>query len=135
MQSGIPIGKIDIFRHNHTQNVLTYDHHLCCLLCLEKTNLTKIGVWPKSLTTPNFLDVRKYKEVIGRQVRAVHNFDVLADQKDAALSRCARTRIAIVNNDSSCLVRFSNFSKEVVVYHSELTVQHCPSGTAATRPV
>ena len=33
----------DIFNYNCTQNVLTYDHNLCCLL--EKTNLTKIGVW------------------------------------------------------------------------------------------
>ena len=44
-------------------------------------------------------------------------------------------QIAWTMNDSSFLVRFSNFFKEIVVYHSELTVQRCSSGTVATRPV
>ena len=35
-QSDISIGKSDIFKHNRTQNVLTYDHHLCCLQWLKK---------------------------------------------------------------------------------------------------
>ena len=43
----------------------------------------------------------------------------------ADLCRYVRARIAIVNNDSSFLVRFLNFSenKQIVVYHS------CSSGT------
>ena len=50
--------------------------------------------------------------------------DVLVGQQVADFTRCARTRIAIVH--------FSNFPKEIVVYHSELTVQRCSSGTVAT---
>ena len=80
--------------------------------------------WKKFVFVENhwqyFLDLRKQKEVIGCQVRAerrlTHQFDVLSDQKGADLSRCARTRIAIVNIDTSFLVRFSNFPKEIVVY-------------------
>ena len=30
--------QFDIFKHKCTQNVLKYDHHLCCLQWLEKTN-------------------------------------------------------------------------------------------------
>ena len=62
-------------------------------------------------------------------------FVVLADQKDAYLSRYVRVRIAMVNNDSFSLVRFSNFAKEIVMYHSKLTVLRCSSGTVATWPV
>ena len=55
-------------------------------------------------------EVRELKEVIGYQVRAVrrmtHQFDVLDSQKGAGLCRCARARIALVNNDSSSLIRF-----------------------------
>ena len=29
LQSDISIAKFDIFKHNRTQNVLMYDHHLC----------------------------------------------------------------------------------------------------------
>ena len=52
-----------------------------------------------------------------------HQFDVLAGEKGADLSRYARIRNAIVNNNSLFLFRFSNYSKEIVVYHSEITVQ------------
>ena len=38
----------------------------------------------------------------------------LADQKEADLSRCVRTRIAIVNNDSFFLVRFLSFSEDFI---------------------
>ena len=38
---------------------------MCCLQWLKKTNLTKIGVWWKSLTTQYFLEVWKSKKVIG----------------------------------------------------------------------
>ena len=41
-----------------------------------------------------------------------HQFDVLAGQKGADLSRCVRARIVIVNNDSSSLVRFLKFSED-----------------------
>ena len=41
-----------------------------------------------------------------------HQFDVLAGQNDAGLSQCVRARIAMVNNNSSALVRFSNISEE-----------------------
>ena len=41
-----------------------------------------------------------------------HQFDVLASQKGAVLSRCVRARIVMVNNDSSSLVRLSNFSED-----------------------
>ena len=42
----------------------------------------------------------------------IHQFDVLAGQKRAGLSRCVRARIVMVHNDSSSLVRFSNFSED-----------------------
>ena len=45
--------------------------------------------------------------------RLTHQFDIWAAQKGADLSRCARTRIAIVNNVWSFLVRFPNFSKDM----------------------
>ena len=64
-----------------------------------------------------------------------YQFDVLAGQKAADLSRCVSARFVMLNNDSSSLVRFSKFCKEIVVYHSELTVQCCSSGTVATWPV
>uniref|UniRef100_A0A0K2T794 Uncharacterized protein n=1 Tax=Lepeophtheirus salmonis TaxID=72036 RepID=A0A0K2T794_LEPSM len=52
-----------------------------------------------------------------------HQFDVLAGQKGAGFSQCVRTRIVMVNNDSSSLVSFSNFSKDFrQTNHSELTV-------------
>ena len=38
--------------------------------------------------------------------RLANQFDAIAGQKAADFSRCAKTRIAIVNNDSSFLVRF-----------------------------
>ena len=86
-----------------------------------------------------------HKKVIGCQVRALrqsshqfhscHQSDFLDGQKGADLSQCVRTRIAIVNNDSSFFVRFSNFSKKIMVYHSELTLQRYSSGTVATWPV
>ena len=41
----------------------------------------------------------------------------------------------ICEHCSSFLVRFSTFTKEVVVYHSELTVQRWSSSTVATWPV
>uniref|UniRef100_A0A0K2V0V6 Uncharacterized protein n=1 Tax=Lepeophtheirus salmonis TaxID=72036 RepID=A0A0K2V0V6_LEPSM len=41
-----------------------------------------------------------------------HQLDVLAGQKGTGLSRCVRARIAMVNYDSSSLVRFSNFSED-----------------------
>ena len=41
-----------------------------------------------------------------------HQLDVLAGQKGAGLSRCVRARIVMVNNDSSSLLRFSNFSED-----------------------
>lgn len=39
-------------------------------------------------------------------------FEVLAGQKGADLSRFVRARIVMVHNDSSSLVRFSNFSED-----------------------
>ena len=60
-----------------------------------------------------------------------HQFGVLAGQKGADLRRRVRARIAMVNNESSSLVRFSNFSEEIVVYNSGLTVLHCFRGTVA----
>ena len=42
-----------------------------------------------------------------------HQFDVLAAQKGADLSRCVRARIVMGNNDSSSLLRFSNFSEDL----------------------
>ena len=56
----------------------------------------------------------------------------LTGQKGADLSRNARTRIAMLNNASSFLFRFSNFYKEIVVYDSELIVQRYSSGIVAT---
>ena len=60
--------------------------------------------------------MRAEKEVIGCQVWAVrrmsHQFDVLAGQKGAGLSRHVRAGIVMVNNDSSSLVCFSNFSED-----------------------
>ena len=35
-----------------------------------------------------------------------------ADQKGAGLNRCVRARIVMVNNDSTSLVRFWNFSED-----------------------
>ena len=46
-----------------------------------------------------------------------------------------RARIAMVNNESSSLVRFSTLGKKILVYHSELTVLRCSSGTVATLTV
>ena len=58
----------------------------------------------------------EYKEVIGCQVTAVrwltHQFDILVGQKGAGLSRCVRACIVMLINDSSSLVRFSNFSED-----------------------
>ena len=62
-----------------------------------------------------------------------HQFDFVASQKGAGLSQYVRARIAMVNNDSSSLVRFSKSSgKQIVVYHSELTILRCLSGTVAS---
>ena len=41
IQFDISIERFDIFKHNCTQNVLTYDHHLCHLQWLEKINLAQ----------------------------------------------------------------------------------------------
>ena len=41
-----------------------------------------------------------------------HQFDILAGQKGAGLNRYVRARIVMVNNDSSTLVRFSNFTED-----------------------
>ena len=73
-----------------------------------------------------FFDVRE-KKGSGHSVSAVrpmtHQFDVLACQKGADLSRSVRARIAVVSNDLSSLLHSSNFCEEIVVYHSELTVE------------
>ena len=100
----------------------------------------KNGGWRKSLTTHLLLEERKAKEVMRCQIRTVrlmaHRFNVLAGQKGADLSRCVRTHIVIVNNDASYLVRFricsKTLGKQIVVYHSELTMQRSSSGTVAT---
>ena len=42
----------------------------------------------------------------------IQQFDVLAGQKGAGLSRNVRARIVMLNNDLSSLVRFSNFSED-----------------------
>ena len=44
LQSDIFIGKFKIFKHNHTQNILTFEHQLCCLQRLEKINLAQNGI-------------------------------------------------------------------------------------------
>ena len=68
------------------------------------------------MTKRFLLDVRQNREVIGCQVRAVrrmaHQLKHWASQKGAGLSRCVRAGIVMVNNDSSSLVRFSNFSED-----------------------
>ena len=66
-----------------------------------------------------------------------HQIDVLSAQKCSCLSRCVRARIVVVKSDPSSAVGFLNFleDNQVVVYHSELTVLRCSSGTIATCPV
>ena len=44
--------------------------------------------------------------------RMTDQFLVLAGQKGAGLSRCVRAHIAVMNNDSSSLVRLLNFSED-----------------------
>ena len=60
--------------------------------------------------------MRELSEVIWCQVRAVRRitrqFDVLAGQKGAGISPYVRARNVILNNDSSSLVPFSNFSED-----------------------
>ena len=51
-----------------------------------------------------------------------------------------RVRIVVVKSDLSSAVGFPDFfednsSKQMVVYHSELTALRCSSGTFATCPV
>ena len=123
------MGKFDIFKHNSTQNVLTYDPHLCCLQWLAKTNLTKIGVWRKSCSTifSCCAEIKRSHWVPSKGCVAV---DPSIRDVDRSKRRwCARTRIAITYNYLSFLVRFSNFSKE-----KELTVQCWSSATIATGP-
>ena len=60
-----------------------------------------------------------------------HQIDVLSAQKFSCLSRCVRARIVVVKNDPSSAVSFPT-GKQMVVYHSELTVLRCSSGTIAT---
>ena len=57
MQSDISIGKFVIFYHNDTQNVLTYDRHLCCLQSLEKLIWQKNGIKSREFVFDNFLQL------------------------------------------------------------------------------
>ena len=41
LQSDIFIGKFDIFKHNRTQNDLSFEQQLCWIQSLEKINLAK----------------------------------------------------------------------------------------------
>ena len=50
--------------------------------------------------------------MLSKGCMADDQFDVLPSQYGADVSRCVRARIAMLNNDSSSLVRFSNISEE-----------------------
>ena len=54
---------------------------------------------------------RNKKKSLGTKLGA-NQLDILVGEKGAVLSRCVRARIVMVNNDSSSLVRFSNFYEE-----------------------
>ena len=123
--------KVWHLQNNRVQNALTYDHNLYCLQWLEKINLTKNCVWWKFFSWCAGIK-------LGCQARAVrrmtYQFDALADQKSADLTWCVKAHIAMVNYDSSSVVRFSNLFEDIVVHHSELTVQRCSSGTVTIWP-
>ena len=62
---------------------------------------------------------------------------VFSAQKCSCLRRCVRACIVVVKSYPSSAVGFPEFLeiKEIVVYHSELTVLRCSSGTITTCPV
>ena len=67
-----------------------------------------------------------------------HQIDVLSAEKCSCFNRCVRARIVVVKSDTSLAVGFPDFleeNKQMIVYHSELTVLSCSSGTIATCPV
>ena len=69
-----------------------------------------------------------------------HQIDVLSAQKCSCLSQCVRAHIVVMKSEPSSAVDFPEFledknGKQIVVYHSELTVLRCSSGMIATYPV
>ena len=65
-------------------------------------------------------------QIISFVRRMTHQIEVLSAQKCSCLSRCVRARLRRWN--------FLISWKTLVVYHSELIVLHCSSGTTATCP-
>ena len=56
-----------------------------------------------------------------------YQIEVLSAQKYSCLSQCVKARIVVVKSDLS-----SAIGKQMVAYHTELTVLRCSSGTIAS---
>ena len=89
-----------------------------------------------------FLSTGK-KDVIRCHVRTIrrmmHQIDVLSAQKCSCLSRCVRARIVwwrvLRLRRLVFLISWKITGKQMIMYHLELTVLCCSSGTIATCPV
>ena len=64
-----------------------------------------------------------------------HQIDVLSALKCNCLSRCVRAHIVIRLRRLVFLISWKTTGKQMVVYHSKLTVLRCSSATIATCPV